>query len=157
MRPARLDHTFFEEEVRPHLGALMLRKGFITPEQLDRALEHKNPGELLGEALVRLHFAFEDDIAKVIAEQERLPFVDISVVSVDPYAAVRISPELGGELRAIPVRFEEDGMLVAVADPFVPQLVERLHFSAGARIKLGISTPTAIAHAWRQIQRLTRA
>jgi hypothetical protein len=93
----------------------------------------------------------------VVAAQERLPFVDISVVSVDPYAAVRISSELGGELRAIPVRFEEDGMLVAVADPFVPELVERLQFSAGARVKLGISTSTAIGQAWRQIQRLTRA
>jgi type IV pilus assembly protein PilB len=157
MRPARLDHTFFEEEVRPHLGALMVRKGFITPEQLDRALEEKSPGELLGEALVRLQLAFEDDIAKVIAAQEQLPFVDISVVSVDPYAAVRVSPELGSELRAIPVRFDEEGMLVAVADPFMPQLVERLQFSTGARIKLGISTPTAIGQAWRQIQRLTRA
>ena len=135
----------------------MLRKGFITSEQLDRALEEKNPGELLGEALVRLRLAFEDDIAKVLAQQEQLPFVDISVVSVDPYAAVRISRELGSELRAIPVRFEEAGMLVAVADPFVPKLVERLQFSAGARIKLGISTPTAIAHAWRQVERLTRA
>lgn len=135
----------------------MLRKGFITSEQLDRALEEKNPGELLGEALVRLRLAFEDDIAKVLAQQEQLPFVDISVVSVDPYAAVRISRELGSELRAIPVRFEEEGMLVAVADPFVPKLVELLQFSAGARIKLGISTPTAIAHAWRQVEHLTRA
>jgi Type II secretion system (T2SS), protein E, N-terminal domain len=155
-RPARLDHKFFEDEVRPHLGALMVDRRFITAEQLDQALEEKKEGELLGEALVRLGFAFEDDIAKVLAKQERLDFVDINTLSVDPHAAIRISPELGAELRAIPVRFEDDGMLVAVADPFVPKLVERLDFASGARIKLGISTPSAIENAWRQIKRLTR-
>jgi hypothetical protein len=61
MRPARLDHTFFENEPRSHLGALLLRKGLVTNEELDQALEEKQPGELLGEALVRLQFCFEDD------------------------------------------------------------------------------------------------
>jgi type IV pilus assembly protein PilB len=154
MRPARLDHTFFEEEARPHLGALMLRRGFITHEQLDHALEEKQPGELLGEALVRLGIAFEDDIGRVLAAQEKLNFVDINAVSVDPHAAVRISPDLGAELRAIPVRFEDDGLLVAVADPFVPELVDRLQFSSGARVKLAVGTPSAIASVWQKIARM---
>ena len=52
MRPARLDHTFFDNEPRSHLGAMLLRKGLITNDELDRALEEKQQGELLGEALV---------------------------------------------------------------------------------------------------------
>src|ERR671926_86467 len=68
MRPARLDHQFFENEPRSPLGALLLRKGLVTNEELDRALEQKEPGELLGEALVRLRIAFEHDIARVLAE-----------------------------------------------------------------------------------------
>jgi len=45
MRPARLDHSFFEDEPRSHLGALLLRKGLVTNEELDQALEEKQPGE----------------------------------------------------------------------------------------------------------------
>ena len=43
MRPARLDHTFFENEPRSHLGALLLRKGLVSNEQLDQALEQTFP------------------------------------------------------------------------------------------------------------------
>src|SRR6187551_2562225 len=86
MRPARLDHTFFENEPRSHLGALLLRKGLLTNEELDRALEERQQGELLGESLVRLRFCFEDDIARVLGEQANVEFIDIGVTSVDPRA-----------------------------------------------------------------------
>src|SRR6266480_4321549 len=83
MRPARLDHTFFENESRSHLGALLLRKGLLTNEELDQALEQKQQGELLGEALVRLRICFEGDIARVLGEQAQVDFIDIGVTSVD--------------------------------------------------------------------------
>jgi len=50
MRPARLDHSFFDNEPRSHLGALLLRKGLVTNTELDRALE-----ELLRAIPLRLH------------------------------------------------------------------------------------------------------
>ena len=83
MRPARLDHTFFDNEPRSHLGALLLRKGLVTNEELDQALEQKQQGEFLGEALVRLRFCFENDIARVLAEQAGVEFIDIGITSVD--------------------------------------------------------------------------
>ena len=69
MRPARLDHQFFDNEPRSQLGALLLRKGLLTNEELDQALEEREEGELLGEALVRLRICFEADIARVLGEQ----------------------------------------------------------------------------------------
>jgi hypothetical protein len=90
MRPARLDHTFFENEPRAHLGALLLRKGLLTNDELD-ALEEREQGELLGEALVRLRICFEDDIARVLAEQATVEFVDIGITSVDLRAASMLS------------------------------------------------------------------
>ena len=95
MRPARLDHSFFENEPRSHLGALLLRKGLVTNEQLDQALEDREPGELLGEALVRQRLCFEDDIARVLAEQANVEFVDIGVTSVDHRAVVLLAPARG--------------------------------------------------------------
>ena len=64
MRPARLDHSFFDDEPRSHLGALLLRKGLVTHDELDQALAQREPGELLGEALCRLRIWFENDIAR---------------------------------------------------------------------------------------------
>ena len=104
MRPARLDHSFFDNEPRSHLGALLLRKGLLTNAELDQALEQREQGELLGEALVRLRICFEDDIARVLAEQANVEFVDIGVTSVD-YRAVQMLPfEHADRLRAIPLQ-----------------------------------------------------
>jgi NAD-dependent oxidoreductase involved in siderophore biosynthesis len=150
MRPARLDHSFFENEPRSHLGALLLRKGLVTNEELDRALEERAQGELLGEALVRLRFCFEDDIARVLAEQANIEFVDIGVTSVD-YRAVELLPwPLAKELHAIPLRLHPDGSVsVAVADPTDETLLPRLKLAlGGSEVRLLVTMQSALRAAW---------
>ena len=145
MRPARLDHTFFENEPRSHLGAMLLRKGLITNDELDRALEEKQHGELLGEALVRLRIAFEDDIARVLGEQSGVEFVDIEVVSADHQAAQLLHPEQARELRAIPIRVHPDGVVsVACTDPTDETLLPKLKLALGQPVRLLVTTQSAL-------------
>jgi type IV pilus assembly protein PilB len=149
MRPARLDHTFFDNEPRSHLGAMLLRKGLLTNEELDRALAEKEQGELLGEALVRLRICFEDDIARVLAEQASVDFIDIAVVSVDYQAAQLLTCEQAEELRAIPIRLHPDGTVsVAVADPTDETLMPKLKLAIGQSVRLLVTTQSALRQAW---------
>jgi hypothetical protein len=152
MRPARLDHSFFDNEPRSHLGALLLRKGLLTNEELDRALEEKQPGELLGEALVRLRICFEDDIARVLAEQAGIEFIDIGVTSVDSRAVELLPWAQAQELRAIPVRLHPDGMVsVAVIDPSDETLLPRLKLAlGGCEVRLLVTMQSALRLAWAQ-------
>ena len=149
MRPARLDHSFFDNEPRSHLGALLLRKGLVTHEQLDGALEQREHGEFLGEALVRLRFCFEDDIARVLAEQAGVEFIDIGITSVDHRAIALLPWAQAEELRAIPVRLHPDGdVSVAVADPTDETLLPKLKLATGRPIRLLVTTPSALRSAW---------
>src|SRR4051812_48367177 len=150
MRPARLDHSFFDNEPRSHLGAILLRKGLVTNEELDQALEDRVPGELLGESLVRLRFCFENDIARVLAEQASVDFVDIGVTSVD-HRAVDLLPWRQAEaLRAIPVRLHsDDSVSVAVADPTDESLLPQLKLALGGReVRLLVTTQSALRAGW---------
>jgi type IV pilus assembly protein PilB len=148
MRPARLDHTFFENEPRSHLGALLLRKGLLTHDELDRALEEKKQGELLGEALVRLRICFEDDIARVLAEQANVEFVDIGITSVDFRAAQMLTREQAREFRAVPIRVHGDGTVsIAVADPTDETLMPKLRLAVGQPVRLLVTTPSALAQS----------
>jgi hypothetical protein len=149
MRPARLDHNFFENEPRSHLGALLLRKGLVTNENLDQALEDREQGELLGEALVRLRLCFEDDIARVLAEQANVEFVDIGVTSVDHRAVVLLARREAEALRAIPIRLHPDGSVsVAVADPTDETLLPRLKLALGGyEVRLLVTTQSALRFA----------
>lgn len=151
MRPARLDHTFFDNEPRSHLGAMLLRKGLITNDELDRALEEKQPGELLGEALVRLRISFEDDVARVLAEQANVDFVDIGVTSVDHRAAELLTSDQAQDFRAIPIRIHTDGTVsVAVADPTDETLMPKLKLAIGRPVRLLVTMQSALRQAWAQ-------
>jgi type II secretion system (T2SS) protein E len=150
MRPARLDHNFFENEPRSHLGALLLRKGLLTNDELDRALEQRETGELLGEALVRLRICFEDDIARVLAAQANVEFVDIGVTSVDRRAVELLAWPEAERMRAIPLRLHhDDSVSVAVGDPTDESLLPSLKLALGGRdVRLLVTTQSALRAAW---------
>jgi type IV pilus assembly protein PilB len=150
MRPARLDHNFFDNEPRSHLGALLLRKGLVQNDELDRALEQREPGELLGEALVRLRICFEDDIARVLAAQANVEFVDIGVTSVDRRAVELLAWTEAEQMRAIPLRLHpDDSVSVAVADPTDESLLPSLKLALGGRqVRLLVTTQSALRAAW---------
>jgi type IV pilus assembly protein PilB len=150
MRPARLDHNFFDNEPRSHLGALLLRKGLVQNDELDRALEQREPGELLGEALVRLRICFEDDIARVLAAQANVEFVDIGVTSVDRRAVELLAWTEAEQMRAIPLRLHpDDSVSFAVADPTDESLLPSLKLALGGRqVRLLVTTQSALRAAW---------
>jgi type IV pilus assembly protein PilB len=155
MGAVRLDHTFFDQEVRPQLGALLLEKGLVSEEQLDAALaERRANGGLLGETLVKLGFIFEDELARVLAEQAGVPFVNLDTIPVDPLAASVLPRELGESLPALPVRFSPEGALViAVADPTDESLLPKLQSALSCPIVLSVATPSTIRFSWRSLPR----
>jgi type IV pilus assembly protein PilB len=157
MATPRLDHTFFENEVRPHFGSVLLSAKLLRPEQLDHALEvQRGSGKRLGQVLIELGLLYEQDIARAIAIQHDLPYIDLEASSVDPRAAAKLRPEVGQSLEAIPVRFEPAGLLVAVADPErAPK--ERLTAETGWNLSLCVGEPMVIVNAWRRLLRGQRA
>ncbi len=157
MTTYRLDHQFFENEVRPHFGAVLLSSKLLRPEQLDHALEvQRGSGKRLGQVLIDLGLLYEQDIARAIAMQHDLPYIDLEASSVDPNAAANLAMQVGEELEAIPVRFDGERLLVAVADPEVAPK-ERLVAETGWDVTLCIGEPTVIKTAWYRLLRGHRA
>src|SRR6266513_5193703 len=98
------------QKPRLQLGSLLVEKGLITEAQLREALADRNVhGGLLGETLVRLGFVFEDELARVLAEQFGVPFVNLDTIPVDGQAARVLPRPLGESLPALPVRFSPEG------------------------------------------------
>lgn len=131
------------------LGDLLLAKGMITSEQLAEALvESRSDGVPVGQVLLRQAYVFESELARVLAEQWNLPYLNIGVIGVDQ-AAMRLLPsELGMRFAAAPVRFTCSAVQVAFADPSDPQALRavREHIPS---IELGVAELTDISTAWR--------
>jgi type IV pilus assembly protein PilB len=148
--PLRLDHGYFENEARPMLGSILLKKGWITHDRLDAGLaEARASGMRLGETLLMRGWLFEPELASALAEQFGLRYVDLVRHPLDPGAARLLPLEVARRMFVVPVRFMDGGRIeVAVADPgdVDADAIERI---LGRSIELVVGERSAIQEAWR--------
>jgi len=117
-----LDSSDFQ---RKPLGALLVDAGLIDDGQLADALhEGTQTGARLGELVVSRGWISEDEVARLLAEQWDLEYVDRASIWFDANALGRLSREDAERLEALPVRVEGDRVMVAVAEPTQQRLAE---------------------------------
>lgn len=103
---------------RKPLGILLVEGGLIDEAQLEQALrEGAQTGERLGEVVVRRRWATEDDVARSLAQQWGLGYVDRASIWFDADALKRLSREDAQRIEALPTRIEGERVVVAVAEP----------------------------------------
>src|SRR5215203_7260554 len=91
---------------RKPLGQLLLNKGLIKPEQLERALEEQrrsNHQKLLGEVLVELRLCTEDQITEALAHAYGVPYARISPKIVDPKVVTILPKEFLDKHQVLPL------------------------------------------------------
>jgi MSHA biogenesis protein MshE len=149
----RLDHGYFEDEVRPMLGSILLRKGLITHDKLDAALDAARiSGMRLGETLLSRGWLFEPELASALAEQFGLRYVDLVRHPLDPGAARLMPLEVARRMFAVPVRFVDSGAVeVAVGDPADAD-VDALRQILGRRVELVVGERSVIQDSWRYMR-----
>jgi type IV pilus assembly protein PilB len=148
--PLRLDHSYFENEVRPMLGSILVQKGWISHERLDEALaEVKVTGMRLGETLLARGWLFEPELASALAEQAGLRYVDLIRHPLDPKVAALLPLEVARRMFAVPVRVLDSGRIeVAVGDPADID-IEVLERVLGRGVDIVVGERSAIQDAWR--------
>lgn len=127
------------------IGEILVAEGLITPEQLDRAL--KMGGGRVGNALIELGYVTDVDIAKALANQFNVNYVNLEDISVSPSAISAISETLARKLSVIPISRNDDLLTVAVTDPLNVLTVDELHRFTRLRINIAISTVGEILKA----------
>jgi hypothetical protein len=149
----RLDHGYFEDEVRPMLGSILLRKGYVTHDRLDAALQAARiSGMRLGETLLARGWLFEPELACALAEQFGLRYVDLVRHPLDPGAARLLPLEVARRMFAVPVRFMDSGAVeVAVGDPAD---VDHggLEQVLGRPVELVVGERSVIQDSWRYLR-----
>ncbi|GBD84511.1 type II secretion system protein E [bacterium BMS3Abin02] len=135
-----------------HLGALLLEEGIVTQEALDRGLEIHNEGGLpLARVLLDEHLVDERDLVRVLARSIGLDFVDLREITVDPAAAALIAESLASRYAAIPIGFEDDRLVVAMADPANVLAIDDIRAITGREVIPKVATRSDVDEA---IQRM---
>jgi type IV pilus assembly protein PilB len=134
--------------VRKKIGECLVQSGLITETDLQAALvEHRRSGERLGVVLIRLSLATERQIAKALAYQLGVTYVNLVEHPPDPVAVVLIPKALALKRTCIATALEKNLLTVAMADPLMFTLVQDLEFQTGYRIRQVVATRPDIVDA----------
>jgi len=135
------------------LGTLLRRVGAIDPEQLEIALTEKERSpRRLGEILVEWGWVSSVDIAKALAEQYGIPFLDLRQTDVQQEAAMLLPEDSARRLQALPIRFLPDNLLlVGLADPTDVLAAEELRSLLGTGICLNVVDIDALEASYSRL------
>ncbi len=131
------------------LGALLVREGLISNEQLELALiDQQGTGLRLGELLVQWGWVESSAISRALAEQYEMDFLDLDAAAIEPDAARRLPAKDARHHNAIPIRVLEDGrLLVGVADPTDVGACDELRTKLGGAVSLVVVDQTELHRA----------
>lgn len=103
---------------RKLIGQLLVEKGFVAQEQLEQALEaQKQSTQLIGEILIDLGYVQRQNFFETLAEQLRVPFIDLTRATVDSRVALLLDKETAQRHKALPVGRGDGTIRVAMAEP----------------------------------------
>ncbi len=128
---------------RKPLGQLLIARGILSTDHLDRALEEQkrnNFQKLLGEILVEQRLCDDEQIVEALADSYALPFARVSPRLADPKAAAVLTKEFLDKHCILPLFLVEGTLTVAVDEPANLFLVEEIQRITGYAVQLVAAT-----------------
>ncbi|MCM8819299.1 MAG: hypothetical protein NC925_00690 [Candidatus Omnitrophica bacterium] len=127
------------------LGQLLIERGIISQADLNKALEvQKKEGGLLGEILVKLRLAKEENITQCISIQYGFPYISLDNYEIQEEALKIIPKNVASYYCLLPIDKIGDNLIVAMAEPSNIQAIQDLEDISGCNIQIFISTPSDI-------------
>jgi type IV pilus assembly protein PilB len=138
-----------------HLGSLLINQGLLNVEQVKRAFEEQQlTGKRLGEIVVGHGWVTAQDLAKALAVQNGLEYIDLSETNIETGVATLLPKELAVRYEALPVRFlSDDLLLVAVADPTDIGRADDLRLALGHNVRLAVSEAADLERTIKKLYR----
>src|SRR5881409_1314996 len=133
------------------LGEILVEEGLISADQLERALlEQSRTDQLLGRILIDLKMVRESDLMAALAKQIGFRFVDLTDFQIDGTAAMLIPEQVARKYRALPIGYEDEKLVVAMADPANLFALDDIRTITGMDVQPVVATAADIEAAIRK-------
>ncbi|MCL0096562.1 GspE/PulE family protein [Thermodesulfovibrionales bacterium] len=128
------------------LGKVLMEKKIINREQLNEALNiQARNKEPLGQILVKLEYCQEEDIAHVVSEVYKLPYVELEDIEIDPVVIQSIPANLASRNNVVPIKIEGNTLYLACTQPLTSQVISNLQRLTNKKIAFYIGVDSAIS------------
>ncbi|MBI3991153.1 MAG: hypothetical protein HY350_03280 [Candidatus Omnitrophica bacterium] len=134
--------------VKKNLGEILLEKNIITTEQLSQVLEEqKKQGGLIGQHLVRMGYAKEEDIIGCLVIQYGFPYLPIANYEIDRGSIEKVPEEFARKYCLIPIDNISNVLTVVMSNPLDTAATSELEALTGCKVQVFIGTTTEITEA----------
>ncbi|MBW1765744.1 MAG: Flp pilus assembly complex ATPase component TadA [Deltaproteobacteria bacterium] len=136
LRPNRKDSPS-----RRKLGELLVETGLLSDKKLTEALKtQQDTGKRLGEILIESGFISEEEMAFALAMQLKIPFIDLSDLTIPSGILEAIPREVASKFVCVPIELSDNILSVAMSDPLDLNMIKDLQFITGYSVQPAIST-----------------
>ena len=129
------------------LGDLLVRKGYLSEEELASALEKQHQGgrnRLLGEILVDAEYCSEDQIVECLAEEYRVPYAKLEARLCDPKVVDVLPREYVENNLVLPLFVVRGTLTIAVSEPSNLFLIDEIRSLSNLDVQIVAATPKDI-------------
>jgi type IV pilus assembly protein PilB len=123
-------------KTRKRIGEILTEWGVVTEAGVKQAIEHAQKEHLrVGEALVALGLADEDDIVKALASQYDMEYIDMDRNLVVPAEMHLIPEDLIRKHLVVPIGHENGRLKVIITDPLDLETLDMLRFRLNTELE----------------------
>ncbi|MCL2817201.1 MAG: type II secretion system protein GspE, partial [Clostridiales bacterium] len=131
------------------LGEVLIAGGYITEEQLQKALvvQKESQGKRLGEVLVELGFVSERHKLEALSKRCGLPLVSIEKLNVNVDAVARVPLEMAEKYKLLAVDITNGKLVVVINDPLNFFAIEDVRQIVKMPVELNLDSTASIERA----------
>jgi type IV pilus assembly protein PilB len=123
---------------------LLRETGQVTEQHIEHANKTKKLGESLVEALVKSGSVSEEDVARTMAVNSGMEFVDLSGQAVNPDLKNVVTEEVARRYGVVPLNVDQGRLQIAISDPNNFETLDALPHVLGMEMDFYCATPENI-------------
>ncbi|WP_408069802.1 GspE/PulE family protein [Butyrivibrio sp. JL13D10] len=133
---------------KKRIGDMLIERGLINEKELEYALDmQKKTHEKLGEVLIKNKIVSPEDIAKTLAIQLEVDYVDLAKANIPQEMTRYVQRNIAKQNHLVPVQKEGDALYVAMDDPLNIYALDEVRKVANLRIIPLIATHVSVERA----------
>ena len=142
--------------VKKTVGEILVDKSWVNEDQVKKGLDYSNANHCkIGEALVNLSFATQEQITRALAIHFQLPFANLSKHEIPQTLIERVPKDVALEHKIVPVAQKGRTLIIAMSDPLDFFTLDNLKFILNTEVDCALATPESVEEALDEYYRLT--
>ncbi len=130
---------------RMHLGEILFKAGLVEKQALINAIKTaKSSNKRLGQVLLELGLINEDTLAKAIAKQFGLKYVDLDEATIPPDAVKIIPEDLIKRHNVLPLSVNNGRLSLVISDPMDLDMMDSIRLRLNKELDCHVANPKKI-------------